>query len=313
MQSLPRRSGRRIFAKDTDIYWEEEGPPAAPSTRPRSTRPLVLLHGLTDSGKTWNRVAATLGRTRRVLIPDLPGHGLSGRPEASYSIAWYAEVMAAWVNALGLDDFDLVGHSLGGGIAQRMLLERTGSVRRLGLVASGGLGRHVAWPIRLASIPHLVERIGQPFMREGTRLGMHLVGGAFDRRERDYLCSANARPGTARALARTVRSAIGLSGQNIHFLHHAHELPELPPTSIFWGVGDPIIAATHAMDVRKFLGGVTVTRFPDCGHYPHREVPGPFVRALERFLDEEQQRPYLRPGYHRFAPRPASASATLAR
>lgn len=48
---------------------------------------------------------------------DLPGHGLSGRPDASYTLRWYAHIMARWFEALHLDTVDVVGHSFGGGVA----------------------------------------------------------------------------------------------------------------------------------------------------------------------------------------------------
>ena len=63
----------------------------------------------------------------------------------------------------------MVGHSFGGGVAQMMLLQCPERIRRMVLVSSGGLGREIAWSLRLASIPFVVEHLGQPFMRLGTR------------------------------------------------------------------------------------------------------------------------------------------------
>src|SRR3990170_5464631 len=133
-----------VRAAGVEIHACELGPAEA------SGPPLVMLHGLCDSYLTWSRVAAALARKRRVILPDLPGHGLSGRPDASYALAWHAEVMGAWLDALGLDTVDLVGHSFGGGVAQWMLLAHRERVRRLVLVAPGGLGRGVSVPLRLA-------------------------------------------------------------------------------------------------------------------------------------------------------------------
>src|SRR5438128_8422718 len=94
------RSGL-IRVHDTNVHWAEAG----------KGRPCILLHGLSDSYRTWRWVAPELARTRRVLMPDLAGHGLSGRPDASYTLAWHASVIGGWIDALGLDDFDLIGHS----------------------------------------------------------------------------------------------------------------------------------------------------------------------------------------------------------
>src|SRR5262245_26238949 len=123
---------RRFFAnvEGVELHWAEQG----------QGRPLVLLHGLSDSHRTWRPVVPALAARRRVITPDLPGHGLSSRPDASYELSWYAAVIGAWMDALDLDGIDLVGHSYGGGVAQQLLLERGARVRRLGLVAAGGLG-----------------------------------------------------------------------------------------------------------------------------------------------------------------------------
>jgi pimeloyl-ACP methyl ester carboxylesterase len=57
---------------DTMIAWGELG----------AGEPLVLLHGITDSHRTWRRVAPLLAARYRVPMPDLPGHGYSARPDA---------------------------------------------------------------------------------------------------------------------------------------------------------------------------------------------------------------------------------------
>src|SRR5882762_135542 len=156
---LDRAGPRRAFARvgNMDLHWAELG----------GGRPLVLLHGLSDSHGTWSRIAPQLALKRRVIMPDLPGHGFSGRPHASYALDWYAQTLAQWIDVLGLEEFDMVGHSFGGGVAQQLLLECGPRIGRLALVASGGLGRDVGLPLRLAS-SGIVEPLGQPFMGIGT-------------------------------------------------------------------------------------------------------------------------------------------------
>src|SRR5687767_13260797 len=107
----PTAKGRTASIRGTTLHWVELG-----DERNETERPLVLLHGLYDSHRTWSRVVAQLAERRRVLVLDLPGHGLSERPDASYAIDWYAEIVAAWVDALDLRSIDLVGHSFGGGV-----------------------------------------------------------------------------------------------------------------------------------------------------------------------------------------------------
>jgi pimeloyl-ACP methyl ester carboxylesterase len=268
-----RHSSVRV--EGSDLHWSELG----------QGRPLVLLHGLCDSHRTWSCVAPLLARARRVLMPDLAGHGLSGRPDASYALEWHARVIGAWLRALCLDDLDLVGHSYGGGVAQWMLLEHRSYIRRLGLVAAGGLGREVGLALRLASIPHLVERLGQPFMAHGTRIALKAAGGAYAPDDIAELARINATPGTARAFARSVRDVIDWRGQRRHFLDRIHEIGDLPPIALFWGERDTVIPLAHAIEATSVIKDATLTRFTGCGHFPHRQDPKRFVRALEAFLD----------------------------
>lgn len=249
-----------------------------------SGRPVVLLHGLADSHRTWDRVAPALASSRLVIAPDLPGHGLSERPDAPYSLDWYAGTVARWVDAMGLDEIDVVGHSFGGGIAQRLLLELPGRIRRLALVAPGGLGQDVGLGLRLLSLTRLVERIGQPFMAPFTRLGLHALGDVYDPDEIDWLAWVNARPGSARSLSRTVRDVIDWRGQTRHFLDRAHEVAALPPLALYWGTHDPVIPIRHGRRTEDLLQGSFFTPF-ECGHFPHRERPEAFAHALGGFLD----------------------------
>src|SRR5262249_3233296 len=154
---------------------------------------------------TWKRIAPLLGQDRRVLMPDLPGHGLSGRPDATYELRWYAQTMARWLDSVGLERVDVVGHSFGGGVAQSMLWECPHRIRRMVLVSSGGLGSEVAWSLRLASLPYLVERLGQPFMGPFTKLSLQALRNVIPDGYIEDLSRMNAQEGTARAFARTVR------------------------------------------------------------------------------------------------------------
>jgi pimeloyl-ACP methyl ester carboxylesterase len=220
------------------LHWVELGGSTA---KP----PVVLLHGLNDSHLTWRKIAPRLARDRRVLVPDLPGHGLSGRPDASYKLHWYAHVMARWFDALALDRADVIGHSFGGGVALVMLLEPE-RIRRLVLVSSGGLGREIAVAFRLASIPHVVERFGQPFMGVGTRLALKATSHGVSEGEIAQLAAMNAQSGSARAFARTVRDIIDWRGQRHNFFKRANELGALPAIAAFWGERDRIIPSSHA-------------------------------------------------------------------
>lgn len=107
----------RFTALDgVDLAWREVG----------AGRPFVLLHGLMGSGARLageGLVAALSERGYRVIVPDLRGHGDSGRPHdpARYPPDVLADDMLALSGHLGLDDYDLAGYSMGGKLVLRLL------------------------------------------------------------------------------------------------------------------------------------------------------------------------------------------------
>ncbi|MFO0677568.1 MAG: alpha/beta fold hydrolase [Polyangiaceae bacterium] len=277
---FPTPKRRYLDVHGVEMFWAEEG----------EGRPLVLLHGLGDSHRTWEPVVRRLSKKYRVLMPDLPGHGLSARPNATYSLAWHARMLANWMEMLGLEEVDLVGHSFGGGVAQWLLIDNSALVRRLALVSAGGLGHDVAVALRLASIPGFIERFGQPLMGLGTRIAMRVLGCPFDEEETAALAWMNSKPGTAAAFARTVKDVINLRGQRRSIWDGAHLVPRLPPILLVWGERDPVIPIRHGASLSSRVDGVSFARFPECGHYPHRECPDAFASAIEVFLADETTR-----------------------
>ncbi len=279
---LPTLEGaRHAFAsvEGVRLHWAELGEAS-------ERTPVVLLHGLNDSYLTWKRVAPALAVDRRVLVPDLPGYGLSERPDASYELRWHAQIIARWLDSLGLEKVDVVGHSFGGGVAQVMLLDRHAKIRRLVLVASGGLGRQVTPALRLASMPRVVELFGQRFMALGTRMVLRGSRAGFTKQDVSELSAMNDTPGSARAFARTVRDVIDWRGQRRTFFERAHEVAELPPIALFWGDRDAIIPIAHGRAFVDAVEGVVLTQFKGSGHYLHNEQPIVFADAVRAFLDD---------------------------
>jgi len=264
------------------LHWVEYG-------RPSPLPPVVLLHGLNDSHLTWRQIAPELARDRRVLVLDLPGHGLSDRPDAGYELAWYARLVAGWIEALDLSQVDIVGHSLGGGIALMLLRLCRPRIRRLVLAAPGGLGKEIALVLRLASLPgiaRIVERVGQPFMALGTWLALGRWRTKLQRRHAFALSVMNARRGTARAFARTVRDLMDWRGQRHSFFLHAHEIEELPPIAVLWGDRDAVVPIAHGKALALGVEGVRFHELTGCGHDLHNDDPRSFCQAVRDALDE---------------------------
>lgn len=103
--------------------------------------PLLALHGWLDNAASFSRLAPLLAATHRVIALDLPGHGCSAHlPERArrYHVVDQVDNVLDAADALGLARFDLLGHSLGAGIASLVAAAAPARIRRLLLIE--GLG-----------------------------------------------------------------------------------------------------------------------------------------------------------------------------
>ncbi len=102
--------------------------------------PFVLLHGFTGSGQDWAGVVDDLGLVREVITLDHRGHGRSTNTgdAATYTFDQLVADLTAAVDRLGLERFDLLGHSMGGIVAMRYALDHPDRLRSLVLMDTGG-------------------------------------------------------------------------------------------------------------------------------------------------------------------------------
>lgn len=101
---------------------------------------LVLVHGYTGSKENWYRLAESLGRRYRLVIPDLPGWGESERkPGADYGYAAQAANLAAFIGEVADGPVVLVGHSMGGGVVAVAAARYPDDVSRVGLLDASGV------------------------------------------------------------------------------------------------------------------------------------------------------------------------------
>jgi pimeloyl-ACP methyl ester carboxylesterase len=242
-------------------------------------------------------------------MPDLPGHGWSGRPDAPYTLNWYARTMAHWMDAVGVAKAHVCGHSFGGGIAQWMLRDNRSSVDRLALVAPGGLGQDVALALKLATFPLLGPALTSPVMRLGLlpRLFPRSFGD-MEPEDARILGRMYAIRGTARAFRRSLAGVINLSGQYVQTIERAHEIESLPVIALFWGAEDSVIPVSHSAGFLNRFEGTTLVSYPGCGHFPQLHTDSDFARDLDDFLSD----PLRSPAVLRSGPRESRQQAHFA-
>src|SRR5437867_11720803 len=114
---------------------------------------VVLVHGLGGFAASWRHNIPSLAARATVYAVDLPGFGRSGKPSAAYSLAYFARALHAFLDAVGVTQVSIVGHSLGAAVAVTYALTRPARVERLALLSGcvPGLGWRPGWrPRRLA-------------------------------------------------------------------------------------------------------------------------------------------------------------------
>ena len=112
-------------------------------------RPLILLHGGLGSGEMFGPVLPVLAERHLVIAPDLQGHGRTADIDRPIDVRLMADDIAALIEHLGLDRPDVVGYSLGGGVALLTAIKYPDKVRRL-VSASANIRRNAIYPDMLA-------------------------------------------------------------------------------------------------------------------------------------------------------------------
>jgi pimeloyl-ACP methyl ester carboxylesterase len=115
------------------LYYEEHG----------SGQPLILLHGGYGTGEMYAAILPSLASGRRVITVDLQGHGRTADVDRPLRFQMMGDDIAALIGHLGLDQADVMGCSLGGGVALRTAIQHPDLVRRLVIVSHPV--RHNGW------------------------------------------------------------------------------------------------------------------------------------------------------------------------
>jgi pimeloyl-ACP methyl ester carboxylesterase len=129
-----------------------------------SGRPMVLLHGGLASGEMFDPIITTLSEHHRVIVPDLQGHGRTADIDRPIDMRLMADDVAALIDHLGLETPDLVGYSLGGGVAFWTAVKYPDRVGRL-VMASANIRRD-AIPSEMLAQQEQVNADAAAFMRD---------------------------------------------------------------------------------------------------------------------------------------------------
>src|ERR687897_1273338 len=113
--------------------------------------PLILLHGGIAGGEIFDAIASRLAERRRVIVPDLQGHGRTAEADRPLRPEDLADDVAALIGHLGLERADVLGYSLGGAVTWRLAIQHPDRVRRI-VVVSTPCRRDGSFPEVLAAM-----------------------------------------------------------------------------------------------------------------------------------------------------------------
>ena len=268
---------RSVEVNGIHMRWEQQG----------EGRPAVFIHGIPTSPRLWRHVIPQVHNARSMAW-EMVGYGASieegeGR---DISVANQLEYLAAWMRTVGLDEGAvIVGHDLGGGVAQILAVRNPELVR--GLVLTNAIC-YDSWPIpsvkAMRTMGPAVERLPDALLRYNMYVGLFLRG-------HDDLARAEEsfgehwpyyqRAGAGAALMRQVRS---LNVQDT--LAVADRIPSLNvPARLVWGAADRFQKIGYGYRLAYELGA-QMDRIEEGKHFVPEDHPEPVAAAVNELVEQ---------------------------
>ena len=289
MQSLFHFTGRRRTAQDLEHRSVRVGRHVLSSFVFGHGPPVVLLHGLAATKLSYLPLLPALARNHRVIVPDLPGHGESTKPRASYTPGYFASVILGLFDELRLDRAAVIGDSMGGRIALEVAAESPDRVQALVLLDPAAAGVPFPLYVRLLRmLPTGVGAVPIPLRKRIVAFGIRSLFSDPDRLPRGaYLAGADEfiriyRHGRARmALLSAIRGLMTDDEDRFWERMAGIEIPTL----VLWGNEDRLVPVRLGRRLAETMPGAQLVVLPGVGHVPQFEVPEDARRRVQAFLD----------------------------
>lgn len=235
--------------------------------------PVVFLHGFPTSGHLWSGVVPLMPPGHRIVVIDLLGYGRSDRPlDRAVDVAGHANRAVELLDELRIARACIVGHGIGGGIAQALAVRCADRVSRLCLIDSVAFNEWPTFVARLARAAMPVARFLPP-----------AVFSAFLRRDlaRGYSNASRA----AHSIDLYLRPFTGAEGRNALVAHlralTSAETAGLSdrlgtvkvPTAVVWGQHDRAVPVSVGRRLQAAIPGATLDVIPEACHFVPEEAP----------------------------------------
>jgi 2-hydroxymuconate-semialdehyde hydrolase len=227
--------------------------------------PVVLIHGFPQSSFVWRDLGPLLSSRFRVIVPDMLGSGDSEKPPGvPLGLVSQAGYIREFLDAIGVERFAVIGHSVGGGVAQLLALDHAG-VDAMVLLSSTAFD---AWPtiltreIQRTPPEQEVELFVHSGIRASLRVGMSEPDRITPDQVLEYLRPWSG-PDGVEAFFRFARALDGRGLVDREVDLAALEIPVL----IFWGEDDVYYPPVVAERLNEAIPTSTLGLLPGCGHF----------------------------------------------
>lgn len=238
--------------------------------------PVLLLHGLSDSCYSFERVWQHLPGTVRAYALTLRGHGNSDRPEAGYRFHDFSADVAAFMDALELEKVVIAGHSMGSSIAQRFAIDYPD--RTLGLVLIGSFASLAKNPVSRELWDSVVSTMEDPvdpdFVREfqESTLAQPVPKAFLETIVQESL----------KLPARVWKAVVGGALQD----DFSGKLAQIKaPALLIWGDQDGMVSRSEQETQIQAIANSRLKVYEGNGHAVHWEEPGRFASDLGSFAE----------------------------
>jgi 3-oxoadipate enol-lactonase len=263
-----------ITVNNIQLYYEVQG----------DGPPLLLLAGLGYDHWFWHKMVPGLAGQFRVILMDNRGIGRSDRPDGPYTAQMLAADAAALLNELGVVKTAVLGHSMGGFIAQSLALDYPHLVSHLILAATNfGGPRHV--PVTAEALAILMDTSGDPAERVRRGVAISCAPG-FEQRQPGLLAElvAYRQQNPLEAGPYQAQLAIGLALMSETAAFESR-LPQVTaPTLILFGEHDKVVPPANADLLARQIPHSQIVLLPDAGHFFPLETPEAAVTAVTDFI-----------------------------
>lgn len=258
--------------------------------------PVLLLHGYAHFLETWDFNLRPLSEHYQVYAMDLPGHGLSDKPEVTYNIFFFTRFVIDFMQALGIEHASLVGHSMGGQISLNVAINFPQKVDRLVLETAAGLSHDVSLLHKMCSMPVLrsTDTQDSPIKTAlGRRMKREFYNPDFVAKEIVDLSYRfmEQMPETRRVLLSILHHSVTADGlrPEVVMVDRLHLVKS--PALLIHGAQDAIHPLEMSQNACRLIPNARLKVIDQCGHCPHIEKAAEFNEAVISFLEANE------PGY----------------